>query len=91
MVIEGDENHLADPPTRTLQKEYQMSDRDTTNPDDNSFEGPDIETPTHDSEGTVKPGGLGQDGTIPSDPGGVATGHTGTPSNFEPEEDEQAR
>lgn len=41
-------------------------------------------------EGTVKPGGLGQDGTIPDDPDGVAAGHTGEPSTFEPEEDEQA-
>ena len=37
-----------------------------------------------------KPGGLGQDGTIPADPDGVAAGHTGEPSTFEPEEDEQA-
>ena len=37
-----------------------------------------------------KPGGLGQDGTIPPDPNGVAAGHTGTASTFEPEEDEKA-
>ena len=37
-----------------------------------------------------KPGGLGEDGTIPSDPKGVAAGHTGEQSTFEPEEDEQA-
>lgn len=42
------------------------------------------------AEGTPKPGGLGQDGTIPDDPDGVAAGHTGEPSTFEPEEDEQA-
>lgn len=41
-----------------------------------------------DSEGTREPGGLGKDGTIPSNPDGVAAGHTGTASNFEPEEDE---
>jgi hypothetical protein len=43
-----------------------------------------------DDEGTPKPGGLGQDETIPDDPDGVAAGHTGEPSTFEPEEDEQA-
>ena len=43
-----------------------------------------------DDEGTPKPGGLGRDGTIPDDPDGVAAGHTGEPSTFEPEEDEQA-
>lgn len=36
-----------------------------------------------------KPGGLGEDGTIPPDPDGVAAGHTGEKSTFEPEEDEQ--
>ena len=41
-------------------------------------------------EGEEKPGGLGKDGTIPPDPNGVAAGHTGEPSNFEPEEDEAA-
>jgi hypothetical protein len=62
-------------------------------PDDGSFEGPDVELPTDagdDSEGTPKPGGLGQDGTIPPDPDGVAAGHTGEISNFNPEEDEDA-
>lgn len=43
----------------------------------------------HD-EATPKPGGLGEDGTIPPDPDGVAAGHTGEPSTFEPEEDELA-
>ncbi|MCR2801178.1 MULTISPECIES: hypothetical protein [unclassified Microbacterium] len=43
-----------------------------------------------DEEVTPKPGGLGKDGTIPADPDGVAAGHTGEASNFEPEEDEQA-
>ena len=41
-------------------------------------------------EGEPKPGGLGKDGTIPPDPDGVAAGHTGEPSTFEPEEDEAA-
>jgi hypothetical protein len=41
-----------------------------------------------DDEGTKKPEGLGQDGTIPNEPDGVAAGHTGEPSTFEPEEDE---
>ncbi|NYF17835.1 hypothetical protein HDC37_002680 [Microbacterium sp. AK009] len=50
------------------------------------YEGPDVER----SEGDEKPGGLGQDGTIPDEPDGVAAGHTGEPSSFEPEEDEQA-
>jgi len=43
-----------------------------------------------DDSGTEKPGGLGQDGTIPAAPNGVAAGHTGEPSTFEPEEDELA-
>ena len=66
------------------------------NPDDGSLEGPDVELPTgggldeNDSEGTPKPGGLGQDGTIPPAPDGVAAGHTGEQSTFEPEEDEAA-
>jgi hypothetical protein len=48
------------------------------------------DTDRPDDEGTPKPGGLGQDGTIPNDPEGVAAGHTGEQSTFEPEEDEQA-
>lgn len=43
-----------------------------------------------DPDAAVKPGGLGQDGTIPPHPNGVAAGHTGEPSTFEPEEDENA-
>ena len=50
----------------------------------------DAKTPAESDEATEKPGGLGQDGTIPPDPDGIAAGHTGTASNFEPEEDEQA-
>ena len=43
-----------------------------------------------DGEGTPKPGGVGDDGTIPDEPDGVAAGHTGELSTFEPEEDEAA-
>ncbi|RLK46763.1 hypothetical protein [Microbacterium telephonicum] len=46
------------------------------------------ETPSADDPGERKPGGLGPDGTIPPDEDGVAAGHTGEPSTFEPEEDE---
>lgn len=45
---------------------------------------------SNDSDGEPKPGGLGEDGTIPRSPDGVAAGHTGEASTFEPEEDEQA-
>ncbi|GAA5205637.1 hypothetical protein GCM10025774_03770 [Microbacterium kyungheense] len=40
--------------------------------------------------GEPKSDGLGQDGTIPDEPDGVAAGYTGEPSTFEPEEDGQA-
>lgn len=43
-----------------------------------------------DTDVTSKPRGLGEDGTIPPDPDGVAAGHTGEKSTFEPEEDEDA-
>lgn len=43
-----------------------------------------------DEPATTKPGGLGNDGTIPNNPNGLAAGHTGKKSNFEPEEDEKA-
>jgi hypothetical protein len=43
-----------------------------------------------EDDATRKAGGLGEDGTIPADPDGVAAGHTGEKSTFEPEEDEQA-
>ena len=43
-----------------------------------------------DAEGTPKPDGVGDDGTIPDEPDGVAAGHTGELSTFEPEEDEAA-
>lgn len=51
---------------------------------------PDNEPTSDDTEVTTEPGGLGEEGTIPPDPEGVAAGHTGEPSNFEPEEDEEA-
>lgn len=41
-------------------------------------------------DGTVKPNGLGTDGTIPNSPDGIAVGVTETPSHFNPEEDEEA-
>lgn len=51
---------------------------------------PQLDEATATDEGTPKPGGLGEDGTIPDAPDGVAAGHTGEASTFEPEEDEQA-
>ncbi len=47
-------------------------------------------TSADDTEATTKPGGLGEEGTIPPDPDGVAAGHTDEASNFNPEEDEDA-
>ncbi len=45
----------------------------------------------HDgADGTRKPGGLGEDGTIPADPDGLGATTTDEPSTFEPEEDEAA-
>lgn len=44
----------------------------------------------HEPDGETKPGGLGEDGTIPDHPDGVAAGYTGEKSTFEPEEDEQS-
>ncbi|MCR8670269.1 hypothetical protein [Agrococcus sp. HG114] len=44
----------------------------------------------HDDEGTRKPGGLGEDGTIPPDPDGLGATTTDEESTFEPEEDEGA-
>ena len=40
-------------------------------------------------EGTKKDGGLGSEGTIPSEPGSVGVG-AGEPTTFEPEEDPDA-
>ena len=67
-----------------MSKSPDTNDQNAT--DQNAFEGPDVEMPT----GEQKPDGLGKDGTIPNEPDGIAAGHTGTASNFEPEEDEQA-
>lgn len=43
-----------------------------------------------DTDVTTKSGGLGEEGTIPPDPDGVAAGLADEPSNFNPEEDEDA-
>ncbi len=42
-----------------------------------------------DDDGTAKEDGLGQEGTIPSEPGSVGVG-AGEPTTFEPEEDPDA-
>lgn len=42
---------------------------------------------SNDAAATQKPGGLGEDGTIPPGPNGVAAGHTGDDSHFNAEED----
>lgn len=61
-----------------------------------SLEGPDVEVSVDDVPGGSDDAegsdgdGLGQDGTIPDHPRGVAVGHTGEASTFEPEEDESA-
>ena len=65
-----------------------------TSPADGAPKGDSGQTGT-DAEGTSpdgieKPGGLGKEGTIPADPSGIAAGHTGEVSTFEPEEDEAA-
>lgn len=70
-----------------------MSENDQQNTDDNAYEGPDVETSTSEAsphDRAAGTGGLGEDGTIPDDPDGLAAGHTGTTSTFEPEEDEAA-
>ena len=69
-----------------------MTERNNTEPADDRGTAGSTEEPTgaDDLVATEKPDGVGQDGTIPSDPKGVAAGHTGTESTFEPEEDEQA-
>lgn len=73
-------------------EEPQESAGPSTGDDDDALEGPDVETSTADGapkgDGTAKPGGLGHEGTIPNDPDGIAAGHTGETSNFNPEEDE---
>lgn len=55
--------------------------RDTTNDTD----------VTNDPAGTPKPDGLGEDGTIPDHPEGVAAGFAGDDSHFNHEEDEDAQ
>jgi len=63
-------------------------DIETTN--DSATEGANESGASDDDTATEKPDGLGEDGTIPSNPNGVAAGHTGAQSTFEPEEDEEA-
>nr|WP_154921772.1 hypothetical protein [Microbacterium testaceum] len=74
----------------------EISDPSQAAADENAYEGADVEVSpaedapaaaANDSDGEEKPGGLGADGTIPNDPDGVAAGHSGTASHFNPEED----
>jgi hypothetical protein len=68
-----------------------MSDTTSTGPEGTDAEDqPDLGTAEHDHEGTTKPGGLGDDATIPDAPGGIATGFSETDSHFNPEEDAPA-
>jgi hypothetical protein len=69
-----------------------MTERNDTDPTDSPGAADSTDEPTESDDviATEKADGIGQDGTIPSDPSGVAAGHTGTESTFEPEEDEQA-
>ncbi|MDQ1082624.1 MULTISPECIES: hypothetical protein [Microbacterium] len=72
-----------------------ISDPSQAAADENAYEGADVEvSPTEDAstdpEGEPKPGGLGGDGTIPSNPDGVAAGLSDTASHFNPEEDEES-
>lgn len=75
-------------PPQTESDHMTDSNNPTPSSADNSLEGPDVEVPTDDEDGTTKPDGLGKDGTIPDNPNGVAVGYTGEASTFEPEEDE---
>ena len=59
--------------------------------DDGAVEGLDVEVPTTDTDGTVKPAGLGDDNTVPNHPDGLAAGFTDTDSHFNPEEDAPTR
>lgn len=52
---------------------------------------PENASSAEDDRAETKPDGLGQDGTIPSDPDGVAAGHSGEASTFEPEEDDEVQ
>ncbi|WP_242089644.1 hypothetical protein [Curtobacterium sp. DN_7.5] len=56
---------------------------DTSNAQDDSS----LDVPTNDEDGTPKPGGLGDDSTIPNHPEGVAAGFSETDSHFNHEED----
>jgi hypothetical protein len=67
-----------------------MTDRSTDQSSDDADREDAGTPPVNDSEGTPKPDGLGDDSTIPNHPNGIALGHTGTASSFEPEEDEHA-
>jgi hypothetical protein len=61
-----------------------MTDNENTpTPDEH-----DAPSAANDSEGTTKPDGLGEDGTIPNEPDGIAVGHQGDDSHFNPEEDD---
>ena len=73
-------------PNRKKRKQRAM----TNDSNASRFENSDTDAPTNDSEGTVKPGGLGEDNTIPANPDGVAAGLSDSPSHFNPEEDEAA-
>ncbi|GGK95152.1 hypothetical protein JOE58_002497 [Curtobacterium luteum] len=56
---------------------------DTSNAQDDSS----LDVPTNDEDGAPKPGGLGDDSTIPNHPEGVAAGFSETDSHFNHEED----
>jgi len=72
-------------------QEMPTTDGEPAEPDPHpSAPGGDAKPPANDSEGTAKPDGVGGDNTIPPHEDGVAAGHTGTASTFEPEEDEGA-
>lgn len=65
-----------------------MTDTDNTaTPDEHGADAP-ATAAGNDSEGTTKPDGLGEDGTIPNEPDGIAVGHQGDDSHFNPEEDD---
>lgn len=48
----------------------------------------DTDGTAHDPDGTPKPNGLGEDGTVPDHQEGVAAGYVGDDSHFNPEEDD---
>lgn len=59
--------------------------------DDGALEGPDLEVPTSVTDGTAKPAGIGDDGTVLNHPDGLAAGYSDTDSHFNPEEDTPTR